>query len=596
MTATEVITSDTLKVITDIFAEPENKHSYQTRLRNASESVNDETQKKVLKILYKAMSYSFDPKDEEAPFAAMLILSNGSRSASIEDLSNSELETLQKIKLLQLPPQVLSRINDILWIREKCYESAQDAVDCYLTLADLYFDPENWVHCSEYIERANVIANKLGSKNSKFDLVRSYIDEKIVKLAGTDALFLSIVLIGLQIKNNYGNFNKYLDFIQSIIDNSKCSPINQNRIEEAFKCRELLLKKLKREAEIKDNYFCLAQYYEYEAEKLSLIESIHPFQPVKFFEEALLIYRKYGFREEVDAVQKKLEPLKMKINKHMQTISSPPIDISDMINDFKLSIDKCSFQEAIIELVEHVSIITKQKAKDITLATKLPILSFFGKTILDKKGRTVATLPPLPINPESNPELLEKHMHYKMLSHQNVYGDFLHRFICIIKEKYEFKENDLDFIFHENLIIPDNRKCIMRHGIFYGLRGDYYTSLHLLVPQMEHLFRELAYICGDIVSTFEEDRTEQMKVLTSVFELPYLVECYDENVLFTFKGLLNEKCGANLRNLIAHGIMDSHEGNSPIAVYFICVCLKILSWYSKESYEMLIKSNQKTAK
>jgi len=597
MTVTELISSDTLKVITDIFNDSKNDHIYLNVLRNASESENDEAQKNILKILSEIMSYSFSSKDVDAPFTAMIIMSSGSRTSNIEDLTDSELMILREMKSYELPPQVLSRINDILWIREKDYISAQDAINYYLALADLYFDSEKWIDCSEYIERANVIANKLGQKNGAFNLVCSYIDKKIIELAGTDSLFLSIILIELQIKNSYGNFNKYLGFIQSIIENSKVSPINEYRIDNAFKCKELLLRKLKRETEIKESYLHLAQYYECEAEKMSEIESIHPFQPIHLFEKALFIYRQHSFREDVDRVQRKLEPIKMKINEHMQTIKSPPIDISDIIDDFKASIDKCSFQEAIINLVNRVSITTKQEAKDdvISLSAKSIFMNMFGTNILDKWGRTVATLPPLSNNPESNPVLLEKHMHHRTLSHQNFYGSILHRFICLINEKYEFQEKDLDFIFNDNCIIPNERTAIMRLGMFNGLKRNYYVALHLLVPQMENLFRELAHLCGDVISTFEEDRTEQTKVLTSVFELPCLVDCYDENVLFMFKGLLNEKCGANLRNLIAHGIMDSYEGNSAVAVYFICVCLKIFSWYSKESFKMLLRENQNTS-
>ena len=89
----ELITSDTLEVITDIFNEPMNKHSYYINLCNASEIENDEPQKKILKTLSKIMSYSFNPENKDAPFSAM---SDGSRSASVEELIDSELKMFKK--------------------------------------------------------------------------------------------------------------------------------------------------------------------------------------------------------------------------------------------------------------------------------------------------------------------------------------------------------------------------------------------------------------------------------------------------------------------------------------------------------------------
>jgi hypothetical protein len=72
MTDIDFITSGTLNVIADIFNEPKNKYSYYANLRNASETENDEVQKKVLKTLSEIMSYAFNPKDKDVPFSAML--------------------------------------------------------------------------------------------------------------------------------------------------------------------------------------------------------------------------------------------------------------------------------------------------------------------------------------------------------------------------------------------------------------------------------------------------------------------------------------------------------------------------------------------
>ena len=66
MTDIELITSGTLKIVTDTFNDPKNKHSYYANLRNASETENDEVQKTILKTLSEIMSYAFNPKDKDA--------------------------------------------------------------------------------------------------------------------------------------------------------------------------------------------------------------------------------------------------------------------------------------------------------------------------------------------------------------------------------------------------------------------------------------------------------------------------------------------------------------------------------------------------
>ena len=45
---------------------------------------------------------------------------------------------------------------------------------------------------------------------------------------------------------------------------------------------------------------------------------------------------------------------------------------------------------------------------------------------------------------------------------------------------------------------------------------------------------------------------------------------------------LKKVAGTNIRNKIAHGIMDSDEGNGSVARYFFAAVIKLLSWYSPE--------------
>ncbi|MDD3277525.1 MAG: DUF4209 domain-containing protein [Lachnospiraceae bacterium] len=70
-----------------------------------------------------------------------------------------------------------------------------------------------------------------------------------------------------------------------------------------------------------------------------------------------------------------------------------------------------------------------------------------------------------------------------------------------------------------------------------------------------------------------------MKERASVFDLPELFDCYDHDILFLFKGLLNEKAGVNIRNNIAHGILKEY-GKYGVSLYFIVAVIKLLTYIS----------------
>jgi len=67
--------------------------------------------------------------------------------------------------------------------------------------------------------------------------------------------------------------------------------------------------------------------------------------------------------------------------------------------------------------------------------------------------------------------------------------------------------------------------------------------------------------------------------------LPELKDCYDNDILFLFKVLLNEQSRANIRNEISHGIMEENRGNSGIVKYFLCAIIRLLTYTSKECYD-----------
>lgn len=81
-------------------------------------------------------------------------------------------------------------------------------------------------------------------------------------------------------------------------------------------------------------------------------------------------------------------------------------------------------------------------------------------------------------------------------------------------------------------------------------------------------------------------------MLTSVFDLPELIDAYDNDILFLFEGLLNEQAGANIRNNAAHGLLTESSAKSGACIYFICAVIRLLSYTSSECMNLLINSSK----
>lgn len=68
----------------------------------------------------------------------------------------------------------------------------------------------------------------------------------------------------------------------------------------------------------------------------------------------------------------------------------------------------------------------------------------------------------------------------------------------------------------------------------------------------------------------------QERTGNAIFDDSRLRECYDKDILFLFKGLMIEETGANIRNKIAHGIMNVKEAENGKSTFFICAVIKLL--------------------
>ena len=161
-----------------------------------------------------------------------------------------------------------------------------------------------------------------------------------------------------------------------------------------------------------------------------------------------------------------------------------------------------------------------------------------------------------------------------------------------VKNAGQVSLDDLSFLTEKNAVIPSGRNEIIKFGLYLGLSGKLYAAMHILLPQMEHIIRNLVALCGDTVS-FIKDGCEEYKPLSQLFKSDKLHECYDEDIIFTFQSIMDERAGANLRNINAHGLMGPSIGNGGATLCFLSLIIKFLSLYSVEANRIMKKLSSK---
>lgn len=334
----------------------------------------------------------------------------------------------------------------------------------------------------------------------------------------------------------------------------------------------------------------MAEYFVNFAEDLLSNSASRILQAEQFFLKAIDLYRNNGEPLKAKNVHKRLVELQKDKPKFMHTFKQS-FDASKIIENVAQNMDGLSFEECIIRLTQMVSFYKKNDFKQKVLEDikSYPFLNMFPKSSINSSGQTIFNLPPLDMSdPEKDESILDLHIHNKMYEYQNIAGNIYLCFaLSYIKENFDIDNQNLEFLASDNFIIPEGRENIFLSAIHMALNGDCYEALHILAPQTENIFRNIAKEVGGLTVTLESDGTSKEKVLTSIFDLPELVDCYDNDILFLFKGLLNEQPGANVRNNIAHGIISPQAANSGVSLYFICAVIKLLVFSSGKCREIL---------
>ena len=552
--------------------------------------LESEADKKIFDLLKNVSSLGAKITTKSISYHPFMVL-EGKRTFSLEDMSEDDYDILKALKFEALPLNLRARVTDLLWTQKKDYRVALVAAQSYLELFMLWYSEEEWIGTLDMIKRAICISAQIG--NTKiYEKACNIIYKEVLRLSGEDDGFLSLRLLDILLEQGYGNMEQLLTVADEIIEkHSK----DVTKVEQAYEIKALCLNKLKRKTKVKETNIALAEYFIEFAESIIGENLQGAMRAETFFQKAISILRNNGEPNRAEQVVRRLVEVQKEIPKQMVTITTE-FDVTGINRNIDLNMEGLTFEESIIRLTQMITFPTKKEIKEKLFReySEHPLAHFFGKNLVNSTGQTLFALKPLNFeNPEEDEMLLNMHLHQKMLEEQKTIGDIWLKYTFrYLNKKFPFTMEDLDFLINENPIIPEGRERIFRSAIYMALKGQYYEALHILAPQVENLFRNIAREVGGLTITLENDGSSKEKVLSSIFDLPELLDCYDNDILFVFAGLLNEQAGANIRNEVAHGILGEGMASSGVCLYFIGAVIKLLSFTSLSCYEIYKKNTK----
>ncbi|PCF86322.1 DUF4209 domain-containing protein [Staphylococcus intermedius] len=353
------------------------------------------------------------------------------------------------------------------------------------------------------------------------------------------------------------NYHLHRIFCEELIQYRKFSLISSERISELQK-------------EIGESYELEAEYQQGRENKSLLVKA-------KFLELAMEHYKNIGKKEKIDEMKILVRSTyeEYEESNEMSLIRIPiefPEDKIDKFvehftsSDIQNSLDIIAYSN---DLIPKITEIENQVDK---LSKEFPLQDLIPKSLL-KDGKKIVETTTKENNKKIN--FNSNYMYYLNINVELLLKAIFDELIS------EFEVSTEDFMqkFNRWELLDDRNVPFIERGISRFLEKDYLSALHILVPQFESTVRRMFSKVGYSTTSIGKGNTQQ-EITFNEFLLRDDVKLFFENdVHKLIQIVMVEQSGLNLRNEIAHGLIELSDINYTKCILVIYLFLILTRYY-----------------
>lgn len=487
-----------------------------------------------------------------------------------------------------------ARIIDIAWMRRECEHSlVKDCVDAYLQSASNRLEPLHWLHAAGRFKRAIEVARTIGATQRPFIEAVEAIEKAIESIAGEDPLYLSHRLMSLLLRFRVGDAKHYANLAVKIAHQAQQN-YQTNGVGDGGECqreREYLglavgwCRISKQDDEVRTLRLGIAKAFVRQAD--GVIAASWPSAKsvaAHFVEGAIKELRQVGGeRTHVDELRRKHQSLQRDAVAEMRGFEFS-LNVS---KEVRAARDLVSGKAPISALVAfawmHNPPSVAELAEEVAVnARKTPFKSLVPQSFVGPRGTILAEHAGVLDQHDGNGLAIET-MRVAASRQVSVATIFFHASAEQIRSEHGLDTPWFLGLAQASSFVPTGRERSYARGLAAGLRGDYELAATILCSQFEHALRELFYTYGAVTSTLPSSRVQNEHNLNQLLESDRAEEVLGKTLTFDLRVLLTEKAGANLRNDLAHGLIDDNANiGSKIYLWWICLRFALVPLASDE--------------
>lgn len=535
---------------------------------------------KVLRLLSDACSMMLTPASVNDPFKPYMVI-EGKRSAIPEDLSNADVEFFGAVADAVDDPWLRARLADLVWLKgtKRDARFALIAIDAYRSIP---LDSETWVRGGqECWPRAIQLTRMLG-KGAGDRLAE--IEGAVLSAFGTADTsdgFLALWLAELLESNGLGH-SRRAEIAQKlgVLANQFDALGDVYRAREFFGASAKWFRLADDGSKAAAMTAAQARLWVKEAKAREASENPSHMAAANFYENAIQVYRTIprseraalNIDDRLTELQKRLTEAGDKSLAEMHVISSPGIDISEVVEAGRKAVRGKEPIEALAAFCSLYRGIDVKKARTSAIQhiRDHPFSALFPATVVSRDGRVVAKRPGIgglrTLDDDDPAVLAEMIRDYGFLLGIIVQGSIWPALETLWLE-HRLHEADFVRLASQSPLVPRDRASIFGKALFAGYDRDFVAALHLLVPQIEHMVRFHLKQAGAQTTNLDKTGIENEIGLSNLMDLPEAETVFGPDLSFEIKALFCDPSGPNLRNQLAHGLLDLDACQSVYSIY-----------------------------
>jgi len=502
-----------------------------------------------------------------------------SRTPLPEDFSADELRIIKQLIESVQDAEFRSRLADILWVRQGDASVASLAVDSYLSSALRLKDVVQWADGYDRLKRSFDIAVFLGKETKAYRKTIDYLQKQLSEFGAEEPTPWWAKLINLLLDAGEGNASRFASICGTSAQ--RCETAGQWETARLYwqvkaRCETVAGQEKNKEMALKrasDTYVKQADIVQSEAQPITdhalelMRSAMESLAKVPGNEQAVIELKK-----QVDALELKRNEAPMKKPSRMD-----PAGITQWARDQVKSRDLRTALVALANLAETPKPAELEEQVDAKTG-RMPFQYLISTVGMDQEGKA-SSHPPAAFTGDTREIRTAKEAELYQEAARN-------RQIAVLAlidparrqvlSDHVVRLDDWRAFTTDNPFVPVGREEIFARGMDAGMNGDFLVAVSLLTPQVENAVRIVLKKAGVVTSKIDMRNVEQERVLGALLDMDEAERVFGRDLMFDLRGLLVEKFGSNMRNELAHGLLDLDDFKGPDAEYLWWCALRLM--------------------